>query len=430
MFFSIFNEAYFGKTKNLLEIEKLIQSLRNKYGTGKDVGTLTIGFGSVESDPDWKKIQDLFCDEFGFTSCYMTLMRTVQPNAYTYPISIETNKASTALKDIVVKKNGVGIRYSKKCTAHFYVCVASSLLFDERYTPGECVAIILHEVGHNFQHLAYNHLGRIQNALYIFYLMLYLFCGYFLKLDLLQIVSSDFKEFVLNFKKSFRANFPTAKEAIDFISNILKNIIAVLPLSNVLSLVNLASDLKNGIDPSSILAGYAGEQAADRFTSYYGYGAELTSALAKLKITPIGTERIISQIPLIGSLCGFEKVIFMAIITMFSPHPQFTARYNAVKSELEYNLERSGLSRDAKKAIEKQIEEVDEAYRVSLEITPEEGFGESMAKRALKLLSLNPKGDIISRFYSKGSDFDSNYELLQKESGTFFNLDKSDFKYF
>lgn len=46
-----FNEAYFGKTKYLLEIENLIQDLRDKYGTSRDVSTLNIGFGEVESDP-------------------------------------------------------------------------------------------------------------------------------------------------------------------------------------------------------------------------------------------------------------------------------------------------------------------------------------------------------------------------------------------
>ena len=106
-----FNEAYFGKTKDLLEIENLIQDLRDKYGTGRDVSTLNIGFGEVESDPLWKKIQNLFCDEFGFTSCYMTMTRTVSPNAWTYPISFETSKANTALSDVVIKKNGVGIKY-------------------------------------------------------------------------------------------------------------------------------------------------------------------------------------------------------------------------------------------------------------------------------------------------------------------------------
>lgn len=43
-----FNEAYFGKTKDLLEIENLIQDLRDKYGTGRDVSTLNIGFGEVK----------------------------------------------------------------------------------------------------------------------------------------------------------------------------------------------------------------------------------------------------------------------------------------------------------------------------------------------------------------------------------------------
>lgn len=186
----------------------------------------------------------------------------------------------------------------------------------------------------------------------------------------------------------------------------------------------IAKYLRTGVDGVSLLTGYADEQASDRFVSYYGYGAELTSALGKFETNPIASERIINQIPLLGSLYSFEKVIFLAILKMFDPHPQFTARYNAVRSELEYNLEKSGIDKSAKKAIQKQIEQVDEAYRVSMEVTPEEGFGESMAKRALKLLSLNPKGDILSWFYSKGSDFSNNYDRLQKESSSLVDKDQ------
>ena len=47
----VLNEAYFEKTKKLIEIENRIQDLRDKYGTGRDVSTLHIGFGAVESDP-------------------------------------------------------------------------------------------------------------------------------------------------------------------------------------------------------------------------------------------------------------------------------------------------------------------------------------------------------------------------------------------
>ena len=414
----VLNEAYFGKTKNLIEIENLIKDLRDKYGTGRDVTTLGIGFGAVESDLLWKKIQDLFCDEFGFTSCYMTMTRTVQPNAWTYPISFETSKASTALSDIVIKKNGVGIKYSKKVIAHFYICISSAIIFDDRYTPSECLAIILHEVGHNFQHFTYNQLGPIQNGLFNFYFILCLFSS-IIRLDLLAVTSTSFRASIINFLRKLRTVFPTLKEAIDFGQNLLENIIAILPLSNVTAILAIEKYLRTGIDGVSLLTGYAGEQASDRFVSYYGYGAELTSALGKFETTPIASERIINQIPLLGSLYSFEKVIFLAILKMFDPHPQVTARYNAVRSELEYNLEKSGIDKKAKKAIQKQIEQVDEAYRVSMEVTPDEGFGESMAKRALKLLSINPKGDILSWFYSKGSDFSDNYDKLQKESAAF-----------
>ena len=420
-----FNEAYFGKTKNLLEIENLIQDLRDKYGTGRDVSTLNIGFGEVESDPLWKKIQNLFCDEFGFTSCYMTMTRTVSPNAWTYPISFETSKANTALSDVVIKKNGVGIKYSKKVIAHFYVCVSSAILFDDRYTPGECLAVILHEVGHNFQHLTYNNLGPIQNGLFNFYFILCLLSG-IIRFDLLAVTDTGFRTSILNFVKRFRSTFPTLKEAMDFGVNLLENIISILPLSNVNAILAITNYLRNGGNPVDLVAGYADEHAADRFVSYYGYGAELTSALGKIEVNPIGSERIINQIPLLGSLYSFEKVIFLAIVKLFDPHPQFTARYNAVRSELEYNLEKSNIDRSAKKAIQDQIEKVDEAYRISMEVTPEEGFGESMAKRALKLLSFNPKGDILSWFYSKGSDFSNNYERLQKESYFFFGKDQFD----
>ena len=82
------NEAYFGKSPKLVEIERNIKAIRSKFGTSSNslIGGAGIG-GAVEQSAEWKKIRTLIEEQFGFYSVSLVLLRNAQLNACTYPIT-------------------------------------------------------------------------------------------------------------------------------------------------------------------------------------------------------------------------------------------------------------------------------------------------------------------------------------------------------
>ena len=72
------NEAYFGKSPELLAIEKKIGEVRNEY----DSDHL-----SVNSSKELRDLSRMIADFFGFKEFYLAVDMTGNFNAYTYPIS-------------------------------------------------------------------------------------------------------------------------------------------------------------------------------------------------------------------------------------------------------------------------------------------------------------------------------------------------------
>ena len=80
------NEAYFGKSPRLVEIERNIKAIRSKFGTGNSlIGGAGLG-GAVEQSAEWKRIRTLIEEQFGFYSVSLLCVRDAQLNACTYPI--------------------------------------------------------------------------------------------------------------------------------------------------------------------------------------------------------------------------------------------------------------------------------------------------------------------------------------------------------
>lgn len=70
-------------------------------------------------------------------------------NAYTVPIGVVID-APNANNLKVDSKSGFNYNYCKDSS--LIVFIYSTLLFDMQFTDGEIMGIIMHEIGHNFQH--------------------------------------------------------------------------------------------------------------------------------------------------------------------------------------------------------------------------------------------------------------------------------------
>lgn len=141
-------EAYFGKTKNLIEVEKIIGGIIQRMTVPlKQGGKRIIDAAKINKSAENKKIEALLCKEFGFKEMVLHWDGSPVFNAYT--ITYGLIKLVDGSQPIMPIRNGDGTYYDSK---HLYICVVNIYagFIDSKVTAEELVACILHEIGHNF----------------------------------------------------------------------------------------------------------------------------------------------------------------------------------------------------------------------------------------------------------------------------------------
>ena len=139
------NEVYYGKTPKLLEAEKLIAQVKTDYD-----GDYYKGY-RVTTDKRWQRVCELLADEFGITRLFIEVQANKSINAMTPPISI----AIECIPQCRVKSNFIidskGMKFKKEAGYTLLMTMYSGLLLNPKFSAGEVMAVILHEIGHNFQ---------------------------------------------------------------------------------------------------------------------------------------------------------------------------------------------------------------------------------------------------------------------------------------
>ena len=135
------NEAYFGKTSEILAIEQQLHIFRNKY-----MGSYVLNTG-VNSDPDLIKFDRMMEDYFGFGCFTMKIINEPLVNGMTCPVDYRFDVNRSADDLIATKK---GFKFKKEFDYSLLMYTYSGVIFNDEFEDGEIMALILHEVGHNF----------------------------------------------------------------------------------------------------------------------------------------------------------------------------------------------------------------------------------------------------------------------------------------
>lgn len=272
IFDRILNEAYFGKSIGLIEIEdcldKFLKEVKKDYTKDYNNHPLNI------------KLQKLFCKQFGFKSCYILWESTNkgQCNLSTYfsaDIIFKNNK--DFLTD---KQDGY---YDK---SHKHVCIinaSTTLPAQLKLTTSEYLAIILHEIGHNFDASVYGAISYIYN--YITDLL------FFVWLTNKRVLKNDEKD---KFAKNKIKELETINKKYDMkksnkihkFSIKLEKVLAPITLITVVPVYILISPLSHLF----LVNTRKGEEFADSFATAYGYGSELISGLNKIMDNGLSTK--------------------------------------------------------------------------------------------------------------------------------------------
>ena len=397
----VYEEAYFGKTKEFKQMEECIQKLKDEYQDS------LLHLGNIENNSNWQKLRKLLEDKFGFYSLSLILKRDSLPNACTYPVSCTIDGAAQMSKYAVVDK---GLKYNKNCKCCTLVYVTDTLFFNEKLTSAEVLSVLLHEIGHNFDEVCYKHLCAFNVIDSIFYAVFVLINN-----------PLHFYEAFLMFTGGRRiySQFMNSIQGcmlwvfFDFIGNLVSIPIGIaykifLPI--IKPIIYGISTIYNIIDPLApfILAcdGYQKEQFADKFVAIHGYGSEYASAMGKLEdeINNLGITWGINRVPIIAH---FYQAL--AVATSFlgksrlDPHPDYAARMMAIMNVIETDLDKDkSIDAKTKQQAKKDIARIRQNVKDYLDDAKDENsFGDDVQKAYQRwLLNMYPgKGDIRSSLY-------------------------------
>lgn len=379
---SMFSEAYFGKSKELLEIEKQIEVIRKKF---YKVPVVNNYFGDWNGDKEVLKLNRLFEKALNIHCFSLIIERTTSYNAFTIPIAMHYEVGHffnpKKMKSLaIVDEKGMKFVDDNKL---ILIChINSGLIFGDLYTPGEVLSIILHEVGHNFAEALSPTIAV--NSMIFADLMLA-----FMAIDIIKdpkILIKDTRN-----ATAISERFDTINKFVIKIRELVYSEKHLKPIATIINLVNTALGIRDDVimninllrnlsHPIRMLktirydiqeklmlmimqpTAYRNEKIADRFATMHGYGPELSSSLSKMKNSGCGiiSLEVINKIPLLGAIANISPTIVEIITNPFDPHPMWSERLEDQIRHLRYELDKSEYDPKVKKEIQLQIKAIEE----------------------------------------------------------------------
>lgn len=350
------HEVYFEKTDTLKKMEELIGRIRQGYSRFKD----------NSATKDVLEFNRLMESQFGMEVFSLLIETSNVVNAYTIPIATRFDMLYVEdFASLVVLDKKKGYRFTKDSGLCIIAVVYGGLLTNPNLTNAEILAVILHEVGHNFADAISNDI-RIYNAnimkQYLDLTVIDVLLRYGLKA---AVGFSTFKKINNNDymveKEKNKKSEPVAAAIVGGINKIrdtkdsIRSFLFRLTGGINFRLQKLGLSY-NALEKNSIPK--QNEIIADKFATINGYGPELQSALAKMTLTPSKQEKFVEKIPFIGALINLSYAQAYDDVYKFDEHPQLMQRINSSLTALEFELKKKDLDPKLKKVIQKQIDEI------------------------------------------------------------------------
>lgn len=334
---SYITEAYFGDS-SLRQAQEYLSAFRAdilKYNIYKGV---TTNDNLIKFNREMEKI-------FGFYIFNLNVDLTRVMNAYTIPLGTKIGY-DLKNKNKCTFDSKKGYRFDPKLQ---YVCTVNityGLLKEERITDRELMAIILHEIGHNFQQVAYEYEGRgagIFNTISDHWLVFVVIKSIIDEI-IHDIQTGDAASLIVNVpaillniglsanneveKIIYRCYYATMKEfpelvrSLDILDSMIKSILAIigdiigsigyilstLSLTSGISLLfNMAIAFLRVLNPFGLIdmkIGYDNEVFADQFAAMYGYETDMMNVFTKMTTVwhSSSAQENIDKIPILNYL--------------------------------------------------------------------------------------------------------------------------------
>lgn len=339
------NEAtYYGKNKNLLKMESILDEMLSKsHKDGAyvitdefsqklyEVSELirdTFGFAHVSINSSFISLVPKYMFELGSTSgCTL-----VHSAIFKYAVKMV---GGTKTEVIVLDRDHKGVRFEKGFTYGLRMFIGPQIFYKSNkgaqndLTGGELLAIILHEIGHNFYIGPIREIGQdlicMATISDMTIIVRQLIEG-FLVQD-----ASDFIDYMLT---------PGMKKAITRIYEVIGvvttniasfKLIGMIFHAAFVCIMLLLKAYRLVISPIEIVCGvlaYDSEKYSDSFATAYGYGPELSTALIKISHNQFTffTKNYSSNF--VEGLMHLVMLPFLVISMLGDPHPNVAGRIN------------------------------------------------------------------------------------------------------
>lgn len=160
------NEMYFGKKIALSTIEEYFDRLKAQYKNENPMGNGQT-YRELTNDPLLAKIGNEIAKLFGFEEVAVTIARRQEFNAYTMPFVVDADGNSYDFEDkkvplrqmagaVIITNDGFRFN-NKKFRTNLFLCINLGCLFKTPLSTSELMAVLLHEIGHNFSTIVLSH---------------------------------------------------------------------------------------------------------------------------------------------------------------------------------------------------------------------------------------------------------------------------------
>ena len=361
------HEAYIGKTPILLEIEDQVNKIRAICNKFKD----------IDKHAEVQKLNRLFEKQFGMDVFALHVVHENVINAYTIPVN---TRFDIALKENISKKvtgsKDTGYRFKEGNNLAIVCTVYLGLLNCPDLTDEEIVAIILHELGHNFADAIYDKI-KVANKSWaksyynylIFYTIITFGLGY-------KAIADNKNKNVAKKEKKARYNplrgiwkgiNGTFSNLSSFVNECLARLLGGSDF--VLYKSSLSSKQKDEIKEKTMKSiGRQNEVIADKFAGVYGYGPAQGSALLKMEKHESNAAKFVQKIPVIGAMQNDSFEIAYLDITDFDVHPQVIQRIHEEIKLLNNELKSSNLDPKLEKVLKEQIKELQDMIEDAINV--------------------------------------------------------------
>lgn len=360
-------ERYIGRKAELIKIEYELDKLVDKINDGH----FSILHGQLKNDltvkemnnsPENLNISRLFKKLFQLKHFELVWVYTPEPQAATPCKTFQ----------VLDKNYGVtedGVDYNKKLTISVFI--HTGLITHSKMNAGEILAILLHEIGHNF----YQSVFQILNRINVMSPVEALPSAIASQLTTLGVID------IFNIGRLNVTIRNLIGQAIDFMK-IRPLIIAVKELAIIMtvftpSTINQVVGLllgrlrwKDGwFNPSTVIFNYSVEKHADSFAVDYGYGPQLATALNKLDRRK---EDVVYNIPILNWIMDFDKLLADLTFNTLTGYPTIHNRQTSALKRLKEASKDPNMPKAVKEELEGQIKEFEKYYEDYMSISNDE----------------------------------------------------------